>query len=151
MSNGAVMLAIDPGEATGFAVLGADGAVCDSGVEPRDTAFARLSRYRGIPAIIGEMPYYRDAKETPGDPNQLIRLGTKLGVLCGQLSGPTTAIALVLPHDWKGRISKEIHHNRFSLRMPTSWAARWPKARLDERDALALLHWAATKAGCGLQ
>ena len=150
----AILLAIDPGAKSGFAVLGEDGSCIDSGSEPWVNLRPRLAAYHGISAVVVEMPYYRcDSGEgslrTPGDPNQLIRLAWSACDHARQIAGSDATIYPVLPHDWKGRIEKLMHQRRFEKdHLPPGWATRWAGAGLDERDAIALLHWAATtKAG----
>jgi hypothetical protein len=146
-----ILLAIDPGARTGFAVLNSDAALCDCGSEARDDLIARLAPYRGIPAIVLELPFYRGVERTPGDPNQLIKLAACVAEQAGRLAGTATVISMLKPDEWKGRIKKEVHQNRFAERIgrtvPETWRAYWDAANHDTRDAIALLHWAAEKAG----
>jgi hypothetical protein len=108
-----VILAIDPGILTGWAVFDSRGAlqVCGLGED-----FPTLSNRV---AIIERPQVYRAAK-SKGDPNDLITLAIRVGRYYERLEKAGVRVELVLPTTWKGQVPKKIHHERIASSMPAA-------------------------------
>lgn len=114
-----VDVTIDPGEDTGWAKW-LDGKLVLCGlVHPRD--YPELPFTMGLssepPTLTIELPQdYSNNRQT--DPNNLIALGCKVGVIVGtfgayyHLQGKKPTLQLVWPSEWKGQVPKNIHHDR---------------------------------------
>lgn len=104
-------------------------------------------RWQGIDRVIGEMPqrYPHD----PVNPQDLITLAYRLGLVLGPLLMAGVPVELVMPRDWKGTIDKVRHHPRIVGKLRPAERevyerARKPlgeKARGDMTDAVGLGQW----------
>lgn len=95
-----MILAIDPGLATGWALLDADGKLLDAGLgDP-------ISR-RGVRVIIEKPQIYR-GRASKGDPNDLITLAIQVGRYTERFLAHGCEVEHVLPHDWKGSIVPDV-------------------------------------------
>lgn len=116
---GGVVIAIDPGEDTGWSKW-IDGALVRCGLShPKE--YAELPFLMGlsaeVPTLVIELPQdYTSNRAT--DPNNLISLGYKVGLIAGifgayyHLQGGKLNPRLVWPAEWKGQVPKAIHHDR---------------------------------------
>ena len=102
-------LTIDPGNDTGWCVLGERGEVlsCSVGHPIYRRGFV-------VPkAAVIEKPKIYPARNSKGDPNDLITLALQVGGYRDVLKHLGIAsVVLMEPREWKGTIPKEIHHAR---------------------------------------
>lgn len=134
-----MFLGIDPGRDTGWAVLDEGGRLtrCGLGNPP---AVAKGRR------VIIERPQVYAPRYSKGDPNDLITLAIQVGRYSERFDTDNH----VLPHEWKGTIDKEKHHERI-------WCSLGPleqdvvaramngiavKKRHNAMDAVGLAKWA---------
>jgi hypothetical protein len=108
-----VILAIDPGILTGWAVFDSVGTLQACGLgEDFPTLSNRV-------AIIERPQVYR-ASKSKADPNDLITLAIRVGRYVERLEKAGVRTSLVLPTTWKGQVPKRIHHERIASSMPTA-------------------------------
>jgi hypothetical protein len=132
-----ILLAIDPGNSTGWAVY-AHGRLVECGATNPDKQGCRALWWLAQGAVtefVGEQPQIYRNSRAKGDPNDLIPVAMNLGrwVERASLAGVRT-IKLHLPNEWKGTIPKDVHHRRIL-----------PKLHVEERAVLPQL--AAKPAG----
>lgn len=142
-------LAIDPGRDTGWCTVDERGEVtaCSVGHPIYRPDFV-LPR-----AAIIEKPKVYPARNSKGDPNDLITLAVQVGTYVGVLKHLGVAnVLLVEPREWKGTLPKEIHHPRvwsiLSAREQTvvtkAMLALTESIRHNGMDAVGLAKWAFT-------
>ena len=135
---------MDPGASTGWAVF--DGpTLVDCGACPYD----RPPTWTHIEHVVAEIPQaYPDLRV---DPNDLITLAYRLGVVVGPLAVAGIPVVTVLPRVWKGgNIGKAQHHPRIVAKLsgpPRELYERvlgtlGAKARTDMTDAVGIGQWA---------
>ena len=98
-----VLLAIDPGTHTGWALFDEMLIGCGLGEPPTDLALR----------VIIEIPQVYPAHPVP--PNDLITLAFLAGRYAGRCV--TGAVSTVFPHQWKGNLSKEVCAARVRFRL----------------------------------
>lgn len=126
------LIAIDPGEDTGWS-LWYEGTLAGCGlIHPKDYPELpfRIGMPAEVPDLVIELPQdYAGNRGT--DPNNLISLGYKVGLITGifgayyHLMGLKLNPKLVWPAEWKGQVPKAIHHDR-----------NLPKLRPEEKTLL---------------
>lgn len=95
-----MILAIDPGLDTGWAILDSLGVLVRCGLgDPPETC--------GLPVII-ERPQVYARRSSKGDPNDLITLAIQVGRYTERVVTQGSKCEHVLPHDWKGSLDSEI-------------------------------------------
>lgn len=100
-----MLLSIDPGIDTGWAVWAATGSLVTCGLGPPSN-----NTLHGIREAVIEKPqvYVRGK----GDPNDLITLAILVGQYKERLEKAHVPVTLVIPHTWKGNVPKSIHNDR---------------------------------------
>jgi len=104
-----VLLAIDPGNVTGFALFeGKDLVTC--GVLTKDQAKSRV--FDNVDTLVIERPKIYPGARQEVPPDDLITLAILVGEIKAlyRLSGVETEE--VLPYAWKGQLPKDISHKR---------------------------------------
>ena len=107
-------LAIDPGKDTGWAYFrSADGLISCGCGDPRQI-FGPGGAAAGVPvsSVLIEKPQVYSARHSKGDPNDLITLAIQVGRYAEHFESRGARVALILPHDWKGTLPKDIQHAR---------------------------------------
>lgn len=102
-----MLLAIDPGLDTGWAVFDDDKKLIACGLgQPNalDGAFTR-------DAVI-ERPQVYSQRLMKGDPNDLITLAIQVGQYKERLEARGAYVTLVKPHAWKGTMPKDVCNRR---------------------------------------
>lgn len=97
-------LAVDPGIQTGWALFAPDGTflACGEGQAwPGPVARAIIER-----------PQVYSARQSKGDPNDLITLAIRVGRYVERLERLGAVVDLVLPARWKGQTPKNVHNAR---------------------------------------
>lgn len=102
-----MLLAIDPGNVTGWAVFNGpqDQTLKGCGYGPP----AALVGFRPDVLVI-ERPQVYDARHSKGDPNDLITLAITVGRLIERMDA--TTVLTPLPREWKKQLPKDICHKR---------------------------------------
>lgn len=114
-----MIVSCDPGNATGLGVFSPQGVLINTLVLKKSPEMMHrflvgvMNTYGPITDIVTEVPQIYRARNSKGNPNDLIGLA----VQCGWLEGlaqclyiPT--VYLVRPREWKGQIPKEISRKR---------------------------------------
>ncbi len=137
-------LAIDPGGSTGWAVY-ESGLLVACGACAYDSG----STWTNVDAVVAELP--QRYPDDPVNPNNLITLAYRLGVVVGPLVARGVPVELVLPRVWKGgNIPKPQHHPRIVAKLRPAERAVYDralgalgaKARTDLTDAVGIGQWA---------
>ncbi len=135
---------MDPGGSTGFAVYDS-GVLVECGACPYD----EMHNWTRIDHVVGELP--QRYPDDPVDPNNLITLAYRLGVVVGPLVAAGIPVVTVLPRIWKGgNIPKSVHHPRIVARLRPAELAVYTKAlaglgakaKTDMTDAVGIGAWA---------
>src|SRR5678809_187857 len=130
-----MLLAIDPGVSTGWALFkGRDLFMCAQGDPP--FIFA-------VTSLIIERPQVYPKTSTK-QANDLITLAIQVGGYLARFQGVDSMV--VLPHQWKGSIPKDIHHPRIWAKLDAAeqaivdhaWKGRSKKGVTDIMDAVGL-------------
>jgi hypothetical protein len=131
------LLAIDPGNATGWAVF-VDNALESCGtIKP--VLWETLSVPPGGFVIIEEPTIYPHSK---ADPANIMALQLKVGDLRGFFSRRGYTVELVQPRTWKGQVPKDIHAGRTLRKLSAAERVRIPtKHTHDTLDAVGLGLW----------
>lgn len=151
-----IILAIDPGQNLGWARI-RNGVLAECGLvraaSPR--AISQLVTVRAInfDRLVIEKPQVYPSRKQKGDPNDLINVALLAGVVLG--AAPNVSFELVVPHDWKGNVPKEITQKRvkadFRLGEQTVFdrgVSLYPKSQHHNIwDAVGLGFWYARKIG----
>ncbi len=157
---GGVIVAIDPGDDTGWSRYDNRRLTSCGLVHPE--------QYPELPFIVGlllepfdlviELPKdYSGNRQV--DPNKLISLGRKVGIITGvfqayyYLQDIQIKPALFWPHEWKGQIPKNIHHDREIPKLDPEEKTVLQKTlalvpagkRHDVKDAVCLGLWRAKR------
>lgn len=95
-----MLLAIDPGKDTGWALLDADGVLvrCGLGDPPLE----------GATRVIVERPQVYKGRASKGDPNDLITLAIQVGQYKERFLSTGRPVEEVIPHTWKGSLDPDI-------------------------------------------
>lgn len=105
------LLAIDPGNCTGFAVF--DSTVLTyCGVTTVDQNPELVYSLGMNDEIVIELPQVYRAAQSKGDPNDLIKVALQVGRWMERAIVRRVPVHLVKPNEWKGQVRKEIHHER---------------------------------------
>lgn len=143
-----VILAVDTGRATGWAVAyGGRLAACGL-AQVKDDAPIALPTVSGALVLV-EYPIHRREGGKDIDPNDIIKLGSRAGRVQEKYLVLGNRVRMVFPSEWKGSIPKEIHHDR--IRSSLSPEARdvvsrdlanvAPSLRHNVLDAIGLVLW----------
>jgi hypothetical protein len=141
------LLAIDPGNHTGWAVFVNDqlykcGTVTpfDWGtLEPPPFDWGTLEPPPFGFVLIEEPTIYPHSK---ADPANIMALQLKVGQLKQLFESRGYHVELVQPRTWKGQVPKEIHHRRVRAALTPAELARIPKSHThDTLDAIGLGLW----------
>jgi hypothetical protein len=110
-----MLLAIDPGESTGWALYASGRLVACGLGDPRSHEKHRVS---DIDTVVIEHPLIYAGGRTKNPNSVLKTLAVSVGRWIGtyEQRAPTAVIETVLPVQWKGSVPKDIHHAR-------EWAA----------------------------
>jgi hypothetical protein len=163
MSEPNRIIGVDPGRTTGLA------EVWRVGETWRLTAFGSidLSKSDGLgllprvfhageggeaAEVVVEVPRWR-RYGNPGDPNDLLKLAKRAGMVIEYYRGGASGIVEVFPEDWKGGVAKRVHHERLmaaltseELHLLTAGSKRVSKANPhgvdnNELDAVGIALW----------
>lgn len=103
-----MLLAIDPGVDTGWALFLSSGRLIDCGLgHPGQSQHFRT---RDLARVVIEHPMIYPRGQTP-DPNAIVRLAVNAGEWGGRF-GPFADVTYVFPNRWKGSVPKDIHQAR---------------------------------------
>lgn len=146
--EGLVILAIDPGIDTGWALINEEGLLYLAGLGPPGW-------WGTATFCVIEKPQVYRGRASKGDPNDLITLAITVGRYVEQASG-RVPVHLVLPTTWKGQIKKEIHHPRILGALSQaerdllhSTTKHLAKGKLHNvYDAVGLGKWAHAQGAC---
>ncbi len=137
-------LAIDPGGSTGWAVYD-NGALLDCGA----CAYDAVPWCQGVDHIAAELPQAYPHETV--NPNDLVTLAYRLGVVVGPYVRQGVKVHLVLPREWKGgNIPKSVHQPRIVAKLTEPSLGVYlralkplgTKARTDLTDAVGIGQWA---------
>lgn len=142
-----MIVAIDPGRCTGWAITDGGGCVHDAGVTTVD---------RGLPfalhgaTLVIEVPQVYRAAMSKGNPNDLIKVAIEVGRWIERARIVGADVIEVHPATWKGQIPKEVHHARILRELRPEELARLggcmalPESkRHNAMDAVGLALWRA--------
>lgn len=103
-----MLLAIDPGRDTGWAIY-EKGTLegCGLGLPP-------MRYYR---QVVIERPQVYGSGTARVDPNDLITLAIRVGRHVERFESKAIHVSLVLPREWKGQVPKPIHHKRILAKL----------------------------------
>lgn len=120
-----MILGIDPGKCTGWAILAEGGELirCGEGWPPS---------LEGVRRAVVECPQIYRASKAPGDPNDLIKVAILVGRYVERLDQANVPVRLVKPAEWKGQVPKKIHNARVKGALQTAELARLAKLELPE-------------------
>ena len=105
------LIAIDPGNTTGWATFSpVTGLLHYAGTTSVEAWLAEDDR--PYSTLIIEIPQVYRAGQSVGDPNDLIKVAVNAGQWIERFSRRGATVRKVLPKDWKGQVSKEIHNRR---------------------------------------
>lgn len=141
-----ILLAIDPGVNTGFALF-RNGYLSNCGIQ-KDIDFFYFAN-----TLVIEKPQIYRGRLQKGDPNDLITLAIQVGRYVERFSRVASRVELVLPATWKGQVPKEIHHPRImntlnETERPVIEAVKCAKSlRHNIIDAVGLGIWFLQKEG----
>lgn len=149
-----MLVAIDPGLQTGWAIWGIDGLVdCGLG-DPRTSRSHVVTSRAGVDVIddvwIEYQVIYPRSKARPAD---ILKLTLEAGRWVGVYSTLGVEPHLVKPAEWKGQVPKDIHHARVwaelseDSRLIVDHAVRGVAAskRHNVLDAVGLALWASKR------
>lgn len=143
-----LLLAIDPGNCTGFAWFRGD-ELLECGVTTVDAPTMSLRPDR----LVVELPQVYDAAHSKGDPNDLIGVAVQVGRWVERYRG-LESIRLVKPATWKGQVPKEIHHGRILRKLALREQGvmpSLPKTKAHNMlDAVGLGMWALGRMDRGI-
>lgn len=145
-----MILAIDPGRDTGWAILDDNGVLVDAGLGKP------LSTYVG-PVII-ERPQIYPGRGTRVNPNDLITLAIQVGEYTEFFRSRGCAIEHVLPHCWKGSVDPDVLCRRIVAALPSAEASRLdscisnvPKSKQHNViDAVGIAKWSVLRSRGGV-
>lgn len=134
-----MLLAIDPGAFTGWALFEAECLIGCGLVTPSNWGDLVATATPRRPAIILEEPtLYPHSKARPAD---VMALQLKVGELKGRFEAVGCLVELVQPRSWKGSVPKAISHARASKKLTNAERALVEGKRHDVWDAVALGLW----------
>lgn len=109
------LIAIDPGEQTGWAIFKAGGELHSCGLFT--SALDLYAKVGLVSKAIIEIPqiYPKD----PVPPNDLIKLALTAGGYKLELERHGVRVETVKPREWKGQVPKAIHHKRIAAALRT--------------------------------
>jgi hypothetical protein len=113
-----VLLAIDPGSDTGWALFRSDGILYGCGLG--DPRLSEKHRMGDITEVVIECPYVYPGGKTK-DPNAIVTLALNAGTWAGRYE--RCNVRYVRPWQWKGQTPKEIHHERIRAKLDASETA----------------------------
>lgn len=141
---GNYLIALDPGLSTGWCIADSSGIVeCGVGEQ------WPLTRYRNGSGVI-ERPEIYNPQFMKGDPNDILTLAIRVGRYIERLDAQGIFCEEVLPKDWKGQLSKTVHHNRAKRKLTIAERSIIDaadakignaKVKLDLWDAVCLALW----------
>jgi hypothetical protein len=103
------LLAIDPGESTGFAAFRHGVLSCAWPATIHAEPIRELGTIRGYDACVIERPRFYPG-QSKVDANDLIVLALRAGILAQAVAATSTRF--VAPSDWKGQLPKNVCHVR---------------------------------------
>jgi hypothetical protein len=139
-----MLLAIDPGLATGWALLDSGGRLQCCGLNlPPDVLPARCR-------VIVERPRIYPGGRTK-NPNDVLSVAINAGEWAGRYQARGFKVEYVEPQKWKGSVPKEIHHPRIFAKLTPSeqivladaGKGIAPSKRHNLLDAIGIALWAA--------
>ena len=112
------VLAVDPGENCGIALFRDEKLALVHLIKSKDTEhlakefgeYISSLVYEGRIASIIEVPQIY--KNSPVNPNRIATLAFLAGALFAKLTSVSALTRVVIPHEWKGTVPKEIHNKR---------------------------------------
>jgi hypothetical protein len=146
-----MLISIDPGNDTGWAIWRA-GALVDAGVgDPRQSVHHRLTSPEGqkldtVDEVWIESQVVYPRSKVP--PNDLIKLAQSAGRWAGRYDALGVEAYFVEPARWKGQVPKEIHQQRIVNDLTTFELAI--SVRATKSIALAKRHNMLDAIGIGL-
>jgi hypothetical protein len=138
-----VLLAIDPGQATGWALLDLAGRLLHCGLNNPPDALPTASR------VVVERPRIYPGGRTK-NPNDVLSVAINAGEWAGRYQARGFKTEYVEPQRWKGSVPKEIHHPRiFAKLLPSEQVVVAdagkgiaPSKRHNMLDAIGIGLWA---------
>jgi hypothetical protein len=124
-----MLLTIDPGTDTGWALWGPSGLELN-GLMGCGLSDKKFPLYSGTAVVWIERPVVYPRSKVP--PNDLIQLALTAGQISGWYEARGCKTCYVQPADWKGQVPKAIHHRRIRAELS-------PAERKLLDDALATL------------
>lgn len=136
-----MLLAIDPGNATGWALFSTSGELIECGLSSPAkwiTLVTRVAPWK--PDVLIEEPtLYQHSKANPAS---VMALQLKVGELKGRFESAGCTVRLVQPRTWKGQVPKLVHNQRTLKALSDTERALCEGARHDTLDAIGLGLWA---------
>lgn len=145
-----MILAIDPGKNTGWAIWTLDGCLsaCGLGVESLVEVLEQVRPQTSLASwrAVYEHPEYQPSRRV--SPNDIITLAVRCGVVLGRLSEAFGfSWVPARPSEWKGSVPKGVHQTRYLKVMAPVDRAKLDAALAEHSkkddivDACALGHW----------
>lgn len=133
-----MLLAIDPGQRTGWALF--EDQLKDCGVCSPASGWAQLVAESGpgCDVIIEEPTIYPHSKARPAD---VMTLQLKVGELKGRFEAVGCIVELVQPRTWKRQVPKTVHNARVLKRLTDEERRIVRNAGHDTLDAIGLGLW----------
>lgn len=140
------IIAVDPGETSGFAVL-EDGQLVHNQRASSDMSDDLASAWPADVFVVERPQVYPGARS--GQANDLITLAIDVGAwLCSWARWRSCRRHTALPRDWKGQISKDVCHDRLVSRLTSTELAKL-SPDVDARDAVGIAKWAWRRVEIG--
>ena len=134
-----LVLGIDPGLATGWALIGDEDGLIEAGLgDPRKEFFFGASDSENIVTI--ECPVVYPHSKT--NPNDLIKLAVMVGEYKQYFCH--ARVKLVAPATWKGQVPKTVTEKRVRAQFPNAgeFLDKYPRSTLHNvSDAIGLAAW----------
>jgi hypothetical protein len=147
-----MLLCIDPGNCTGWAVFHPSGFLQSAGVTTLDAARCPAvgALVQGdVNRLLIEVPQVYQASLSKGDPNDLIKVAIGVGRWVERATVCGASVTAVKTAQWKGQVPKEVHHKRVMAALQPGELALLPKLPQSQGhnmlDAVALGLWDAKR------
>lgn len=144
------LIAIDPGQATGYALFsGARLVLCGTFACLVDVIPSSVRHHARYAQVVCEMPVDRKADRV--NPDDIITLAYRLGLVIGDLRslGCLWPVRTVTPVRWKGQTPKDVVHNRIRDLVSSPERNVTRGADHNALDAVGIGLWSLGRYGLG--
>lgn len=143
-------MGIDPGNDTGWAILGDVGQLVSAGLGNPPITFCGL--------VIIEKPQIYQGRDSVADPNNILTLAIGVGRYAERFESRGCRIEFMLPHVWKGTVDPDVMTRRIGASLSASDSQTLNAClvsvakgkRHNVIDAVGIAKWSLTRARAGV-